>query len=272
LQDRIEGLGFASYQQNSNISLASKERMLFLDSYSLDPFDEFINQNLWNRVIVIADDSTPKYPCFLSIHVGESIQSKPKNAKRYISGLQYIPLRKSITKTNDLRNKGDGIDSILVFGGGTDTNNFALALAECMAEIPGFRKVVFISAMAGEIEKLDKRFKVLPFGNGLDELMDSSDLILTTASTASFEVIAKGKPLGVVCAVDNQLHNYNNLTTLGLAQGIGIKVEGKNWDIDLTKLIEILQSHSIRNEMIKRTRDLVDLRGTSRIIDAALSP
>ena len=272
LQKRIGSLGFSSYQQNSNLSLACNKRVLFLDSYAIHPLEAFINERLWNRVVVIADESTPQYRCFLSIHVGDNGNQKPENSKRYLSGLQYIPLRKSIMETSTSWYEKDSIESVLVFGGGTDTNNLALTLAQCLAEIPGSWKVVFISTTSDEIKKLDKRFEVLPFGNGLDKLMDCSDLILTTASTSSFEVIAKGIPLGVVCAVDNQISNYNFLTEGGVAQGLGIKLEGKDWAIDVAKLAEILQSRSIRNEMVNRMRGLIDMQGSSRIIDAALLP
>lgn len=271
LQERIENLGFESIQIDANFALAGIENILFLDSYVLSLEDSYLDEKLWNKVILISDTLTPNYQCSLSIHPGYSVQEKPKNSKRWLSGMQYIPLRKSIQKAKSNSNPHKNFGNILVFGGGTDTFDLALHLAKLLSAIEGNWHFNFISNSKESIEELDARFEVTPFGKDLDKLVNNSDLVITTASTSSLEMIAREKPLGVICVVDNQKTYYKFLTENGLAQDLGEIVESGDWQINLVKLREILESQAVRDQMVKRMRGLIDMKGASRIVEAAIS-
>jgi spore coat polysaccharide biosynthesis predicted glycosyltransferase SpsG len=185
--------------------------------------------------------------------------------------MQYIPLRKSILKAKSTSSPGNNFRNILVFGGGTDTFDLALYLAKLISVIKGEWHFNFISNSKKSIEELDPRFEVMPFGKDLDKLVNISDLVITTASTSSLEIIAREIPLGVICVVDNQKTYYKFLTENGLAQGLGEIVESGDWQINLVKLKEILESQAVRNQMVKRMRGLIDMKGASRIVEAAIS-
>jgi len=271
LQERIENLGFESIQIDANFALAGIENILFLDSYDLSIKDPYIDEKIWGKVVVLSDTLTPKYSCSLSVHPGYSIHEKPENSKRWLAGMQYIPLRKSILKAKSTSSPGNNFRNILVFGGGTDTFDLALYLAKLISVIKGEWHFNFISNSKKSIEELDPRFEVMPFGKDLDKLVNISDLVITTASTSSLEIIAREIPLGVICVVDNQKTYYKFLTENGLAQGLGGIVESGDWQINLVKLKEILVSQSVRNQMVNRMKGLIDLHGASRIVEAVIS-
>ena len=116
---------------------------------------------------------------------------------------------------------------------------------------------------------LDSRFTVVPFGPELDEKAKTADLVFTTASTSSLEFIARGIPIGVGCAVKNQEQCYESLCNMNIASPIGRYLNGK-WQIDLTKIKELINNSNLRKELSLSCSNLIDLDGAKRIADEVI--
>ena len=180
-----------------------------LDSHSLPIDDPFINPTKWHNVISISDTKIQEYRASLVIHLSlDGSWYKGKQGK-FIYGPKFVPLRKSIVKRQlEIKNQ---INELVVFGGGTDTNSFSLAIANALANKSHFNLVSFFSSNADYICGLDVRFQVFPFGLKLDYYLSRADVVITTASMSSLGILAREIPCGVACATENQLEYYSAL-------------------------------------------------------------
>ena len=134
----------------------------------------------------------------------------------------------------------------------------------------GFDEAVFISLEKEKIESWDKRFRVEPFGASLDREIANADLVLTTSSTSSLEVLAREIPLGVGCAVDNQVSYYKELIKLDVAAPLGVRTNKGGWKLNQELITALLTSAEMRNKLVRNASGVVDLSGASRIVDAIL--
>jgi spore coat polysaccharide biosynthesis predicted glycosyltransferase SpsG len=181
-------------------------------------------------------------------------------------GSQFIPFRKSIAKKpND---KSSELNKLVVFGGGTDPHGFARVMSLELSGLNGFKKAIFFSAERDYIEDLDSRFTVLPFGAALDNELDDADLVFTTASTSSLEVLARGLPLGVACSVDNQAASYCTLKDSKVAVGIGERIKTGGWNMHPQSIKRLIFDVNFRDQIRLAADDYMDFSGAKRIIDA----
>ena len=108
-------------------------------------------------------------------------------------------------------------------------------------------------------------------GADLDLISNDVDLVFTTASTSSLEFLAREIPMGVACAIDNQVDFYEQLGSLGCALQIGSYGSDGKWRLNMHSIRELLESQALR-ESLRRTIDsLVDNRGAVRVMNSLLS-
>ncbi len=265
----VSRVGFSKIVVPANFEPQGQTDLLILDSYLIERNDIFIQLHRWLKVVVIADELTPNYEANLIIHPGLDDSWFKGNRDILLSGLEFIPLRRSIRRITNIhvgKNK-----KIVVFGGGTDPFGFAQEIASVLRGVVGFSSMVFFSKSKDLIESLDPRYVVLDFGSSLDSEIDSAHLILTTASTSCFEVLARGLRLGVACAVENQISNYKNLEILSLAVPIGERISTGKWDLDSEKIKKLILDSNLLTEARKTSGSEIDFLGASRIVDAILA-
>ena len=269
LTDRIRGLGFFEVVEPQEFRSSKNSDVLVLDSYTVDPNNAFLEKKYWRKIVAIADDSTPAYLADLVIHPGLDGNWYHGDPRKLLYGARYIPLRKSI-KRSPIKVTGS-VGKIVIFGGGTDEFNFSLAIAAVLKDIRGFNSATFFSREKFQIEKLDERFTVQEFGLRLDEELLDTELVLTTASTSSLEIISRGIPVGVACSVPNQSYYYSTLEKLGVATPIGERVSTGSWKLDSKKISALLDDEHLRRSLIKNGIGEIDFEGGKRIVDAILN-
>jgi spore coat polysaccharide biosynthesis predicted glycosyltransferase SpsG len=265
LSQRVQSLGIIHIKNPYKFKSFKASDILVIDSYLIQGDEPFLTQQKWKKVIVVIDQKTPFFDADLYIHPGLDSHWYKGDPKKILTGPLYIPFRKSI-QTID-RNLTGAVKNITVFGGGTDAYNFAIEIASILKEFNNFQKVIFFSSMQSDIEKIDSRFKVLPFGTKLDNEITLSDLVLTTASVSSLEILARGLPLGIVCAVDNQLSNYHALGYMGVAAQIGERISSRSWQFDILTIAELINNANFRDKLTRNSHKVLDLQGARRIIE-----
>jgi len=264
---KIISTGFSRIFPSEEMNCAiSPEAILLIDSYDLDISHPFLNRSHWKKVIAITDAVTPNYDADLAIHLGLDGSWRKIDSSKFICGPQYIPIRKSVQVQQ--KKEVSELKRIVVYGGGSDPFNLALEIALAIAGKYEFIECIFFSADKINIEILDKRFKVLPFGPALDDVLCLADVALTTASTSCFEILARGIPIGVACAVSNQEINYSYLQKNALACPIGEKNVVGVWKLNLETLETLLTNSKYRNALLKNSLGLIDTDGSKRIVDA----
>ena len=243
--------------------------VLILDSYQIKRDDRFITEFRWTAKIDISDENTPERSPDLVIHPGlESIWFTGDRSK-FLFGREFIPIRKTITK-NLIKAPIDQ-NRVVVFGGGTDTYDFARIMGQELRDIPGFKQAIFFSADKKYIENLDSRFKVLPFGKALDEELSKASIVFTTASTSSLEVVARELPVGVACSVDNQFGYYQALGNSKVAAQIGERVTSGEWEMQSDVIRRLITNQIFQEELRSKAHNFIDLSGAKRIVDAIIS-
>ena len=216
-----------------------------------------------NSDILILDS----YKAQLGVHPGIANDWKLDNLSKILSGPQFIPLRKNVSKLSKNIDQTELV--ITVVGGGTDYKNFVPEMAKNLAKIPGVFSVNLFTNNPNRIIN-DSRFKIFKLGDSLDLVMNETHLAFSTASASSVEFIARGCAVGICCVTQNQESYYNDLHKLGFAKQIGKFINGK-WELD-TKIIEALVvSKEYRENLTKNTTDFIDLNGAKRIVQEILS-
>jgi spore coat polysaccharide biosynthesis predicted glycosyltransferase SpsG len=162
------------------------------------------------------------------------------------------------------------LEKLVVFGGGTDMFNFAESMAELLCGCNEFSEAIFFSNAKQQIEQLDNRFKVLPFGRLLDDELNSADLVFTTASTSSLEIVAREIPLGVACSVENQRTYYDSLFESKVAAQIGERTDSMGWNLDKEKILSLVTDADLRLDLKLQSRGYLDLKGAERIVEEIL--
>jgi spore coat polysaccharide biosynthesis predicted glycosyltransferase SpsG len=241
--------------------------ILILDSYHIPIQHSFLYNEKWKSIVTIADASTPSYNTDLLIYPSVTLSWNFSENKRVLAGPKYIPLRKSIIKNNPHKIVKSNLE-IVVVGGGTDYNNFVGEIATVLVNLPNKIQVSLFSERVKDLV-LDSRFTVFPFGAELDEKAKTADLVFTTASTSSLEFIARGIPIGIGCAVNNQEQYYESLCNMNIASPIGRYLNG-TWQIDLAKIKELINNSNLRKELSLSCANLIDLNGAKRIADEVI--
>jgi len=267
LQEHVTTLGIDLVPVSDFILLENSD-YLIIDSYEIPTIDNFISRHGWHSVTSISDEHTPTYKADLIIHPGLDGSWYKGNQEIFLSGPRFIPFRKSITKRigRDIRK----VKKIVVFGGGTDTYGFAQEISGLLSHIPGFEIATFFSQEKKYFEELDPRFRVHPFGRLLDGELSDADLVFTTASTSSLEIVAREIPLGVACAVENQNPYYHALGESKVAVQIGNRVKTGRWEMNSEVIQRLISDHSKREELLTASSGFVDLNGAKRIVDAII--
>ena len=268
LSHRIKNLGFDCISQMEFFEPIKSRDVLVLDSYLIEPASPDINPQKWYGVVSIADELTPNYKADLVIHPGLDGSWYSDQSTKFLSGAKYVPLRKSIIQNS--QNVSGEVEKIVIFGGGADSYGLAMEVANHLVHHSCFRSAVFFWNDAEEIENLDPRFKVRDFGQQLDFELISADLVLTSASTSSLEILARSIPLGVVCAVDNQVGYYKSITGNRFAAPLGERVSTSTWELDKIEISRILHDSHYRRILSSNSRNLIDLNGSSRIVDSII--
>ena len=269
LETHLKTIGSGHVEEESDFQITPGKDVLIIDSYNLPITGSFIQPQNWRLVVSISDRETPKYNAALIIHPGIDFFTLGQTETKVLTGRDYIPLRKSIFKSE--LSAHSTAPKIIVFGGGNDKYNFAPFMAKGLANRQGFRTIVFFSRSIKEIKSLDSRFEVKPFGPALDVELESADLVFTTASTSSLEVIAREIPLGICCVADNQISYYEAITEHEIAAGIGKYLHSENYDIDWDLINQLLTDAGFRQKLQNKSKGFLDLSGSQRILDEILS-
>ena len=268
---RIRGLGFSEIYNFSREFLPNKDTdVLVLDSYDLEKDDPFVNPNTWHSVVTIVDSVTPAYLCSLRIHPGLDSDWYQDRKIPLLYGPEYIPLRREISLDEVEVRSGTHPLSIIVLSGGTDAFGLVSVLASLLKNIEMDFKAFLFTDMPVQVT-LDHRFEIVPIGSTLDILSRNADLVFTTASTSSLEFIARGLPVAILCAVQNQVNNYEKLGALGVALQAGSRNPDETWDLNRDLIIELVCSPNIRKQLSSRACSYIDKSGSSRIVDAIIA-
>jgi len=268
ISERIKALNLVTFSfEESEFTINKLTDVLILDSYHHSITSNFLELEKWKFVIVFFDEYTPNYNATLKIHPGLRTSWPEISSQKIISGSDFIPIRKTIKRISS--DVGSKKLVITVVGGGIDKFNFAKEMAKIITRVEGDFEVNFFSNKLNSIGS-DPRFNLFPIGPQLDLIGNKSELVFTTASTTCLEFIARGCVVGICNTTENQKQYYDELPRLGVAAPIGEIIDGV-WKLDSVVIEKLIISKEYRDHYQKKSNNLIDLDGASRILNEIIS-
>lgn len=274
VQERVSELGFSNvYEYPKKFQPNPESDMLILDSYEIDPLDSFLRQEDWLGIVAIVDGATPKIFADLYIHPGSETAWLPPSLTKYfqfLSGIDFIPIRRAI-RTLSLRDRSlsEAELKILIIGGGSDFLDFCGAIGYKLHKLPEQFSATFFVGPNTNLPP-DIRFTTVTIGTKIENFLEDVDLIFTTAGTSSWELLSCGFPIGLACAVGNQVANYQYQTEEHLAIGVGKTNNNGDWELNTNAIQKLVANSEFRAELSKKASKIVDGQGSARIADAIL--
>lgn len=271
VNEHLKGIGFKAILNGAEDFFPEPDSdVLILDSYEIPLDNEFIQITNWRRIVVIADEKTPRYNCTLKVHPGLRTDLFENETMSTLAGPKFIPLRKSLIENIYDFKSIPKLPRILVVAGGSDPYRAVEAISTelCRLQID-FQAKLFIASL--NPLDLDSRFEYHAIGPSMNNVLKFIDLIITTSSTSSLEFISLGYPVGIVCAVENQKSNYDSLVKLGVAAEIGYRSDLNGWVLDKNILEKFVGDPDYRMMLIRKSEGVFDYQGASRIADAIQS-
>jgi spore coat polysaccharide biosynthesis predicted glycosyltransferase SpsG len=268
IKEKIRQAGFKHLlEEESDFIHNSRNDVLVLDSYDIDPRSPFIEKTNWHKIVTVTDDFTPAYTSDLIVRPSILAVTDNQPGTKVLSGAKYFPLRNEIRKTTGY-SELSSLFKVVVVGGGTDYKDFASAVSLVLKESSHEMSVTFMTKNSS-IKLVDDRFKVTPPGLDLEKILSNANLAFTTASTTAIELIAREIPIGIACAVPNQEDYFRVLPNLDLAVQIG-RFNQARWELNETAILEFLENGPKHTQLRVQMKDMFDLRSTSRIVDEIL--
>jgi spore coat polysaccharide biosynthesis predicted glycosyltransferase SpsG/RimJ/RimL family protein N-acetyltransferase len=268
IYDRIKAIDAVKFfLLESEFTINKLTDILIVDSYQYPVNSNFLEIEKWKFVIAFFDEHTPNYNATLKIHPGLRKKWPEISGQKIISGSDFIPMRKTIKRiSSDVESKKL---IITVVGGGIDKFNFAAEIAKIITRVEADFEVNFFSNDLNGT-KPDPRFNLFPIGSQLDLIGNKSGLVFTTASTTCFEFIARGCAVGICSTTENQKQYYDELPRLRVAAPIGEIIDGV-WKLDSVVIGKLIVSKEFREYYQKKSSNLINLDGASRILNEIIS-
>jgi len=270
VSERIAKLGFSQVLEHEDLYQANDNSdVLILDSYHIPIDHQFIARQNWKLVLSISDKITPGYECDIELRPGLTKVNQRQSAPVVLSGPEYILIRKGIEKSRKKETSTNPL-KVLVVGGGSDPFGFVAAFVDAVSSM---KVDIEVHAFTKELIQKESKVKFIShaIGTDLDLISNDADLVFTTASTSSLEFLAREIPMGIACAIDNQVDFYDQIGSLGCALQIGSYGSDGKWRLIMHSIRELLESREMR-ESLRRTIDsLVDNRGAVRVLNSLLS-
>lgn len=172
------------------------------------------------------------------------------------------------------RTIGD-VDRVLVLVGGSDPNGALARVVQAIDRVPGMFEIVvvlgpFAPSDAGATPngcRHNVRFVRAP--RELLPLMRDADLAVSAGGHGLYELAALGTPTVAIRIADSQSHNVTQLAAHGVVRDggrLGDAALGRRLAAAVTELLD----KSLRAEMSRAGRQLIDGRGAARVAEAVL--
>jgi UDP-2,4-diacetamido-2,4,6-trideoxy-beta-L-altropyranose hydrolase len=257
---------------------------LIIDHYDIDISWEYPVRKYAKKFMVIDDLANREHDCDLLLD-----QNYSRNKNRYnrlvpenciqLLGPKYAILRPQFQKANEnLRRRDGGVNRILVFMGGVDSQNITSKTLRAIHMLD--RSDIATDVVIGNLNPYHDEIKThashMPNTNchlnveNMAEMMTAADLCIGGCGTATWERCYLGLPSIVLVLAENQRKIAENLDDEGAIINLGWCQNVK--ESSITECIsELINNPEKKQSMTDKSRNLVDGEGVSRVCDAMIS-
>lgn len=196
-----------------------------------------------------------------------------------LAGLDFALLRDDVVRRRPEAPRTELVSSgapprILAVFGGTDPFGAAPAVVAAMvASAQPFDATVVVAQerYRRQIACLElregQRVTMIEPSADLAALVIAADAVISASGTSTWELLALGAAVGLVCVADNQASGYDQVTRQGAALPLGRLREGQVEGAEGSGLSRLLADSALREKLRRVGWALVDGRGRERVAD-----
>lgn len=256
---------------------------LVVDSYQISAsYLQFLNNLV--PVMYIDDMMKEIYSVTALLHYsqwpGDNFYQERYKAKeiKLLAGMQFVPLREEFLQ-NEQEEKRE--DSILITTGGTDTYNVSCKVLQSLQKEEKFRNYNFYVIIGSlnqnkekikQMQELDKRIILYENVKNMGNFMRKCRYAISAGGTTLYELCACGIPTVCFSFAENQQQFTCEMGKRKIMYYAGDARENDNIGRDIVhKLCCFLDQPEETENYIRRMQQLVDGKGTRRIVDVLKS-
>lgn len=269
----------ADWEQTHRILDSNSAAWVVLDGYHFDSGYQKKIKKIGSQLMVI-DDMAHIDKYYADIILNQNINAGRLNysvesCTRLILGPQYALLRPEFTKRSDkMRPTPQVARKLLITLGGADPDNKTLKVMQAVQQtnIDDLEVVVVIGSANPYRQLLQSvghasqiPFRLIFNTTEMAELMAWADLSISAGGSTCLELAHMGVPTLCVILAENQRLLVEGLAEAGAAINLG-------WyrDLPTLKIVQSLESLAlaagVREDMTQQGRNLVDGKGTERVL------
>jgi UDP-2,4-diacetamido-2,4,6-trideoxy-beta-L-altropyranose hydrolase len=261
----------------------SSDVWLILDGYHFHPDYQKNIVESGHKLLVIDDyNHHPHYHAHIllnqNIHAPELKYSCNIDTVKLL-GTKYILLRKEfLNYINWKRAIPEKANKVLVTLGGGDPDNVTLKVINALNRIneSNLNVKVVIGPANPNVESLKKElvfskfsYEILNFAKNMPELMTWANVAISAGGSTCWELCYFGVPFIVIILAKNQWDIGNGLDGVGAAKCLGWHEDISSANISQS-LLDLLNNDTKLESMSRRSQDLLDGRGSKRIVNSIL--
>lgn len=252
---------------------------VIVDSYSADL--EFYKKisHIAGICVYIDDNKRIDYPKGYVLNgavYAEEIDYPKRDDMFYLLGSRYIPIRRNFWTVPE-KNINNELRTVMITFGGDDSKNMTSKISKFLnKDYPHLAKTVIIGRGFRHIKEIEslKNEKALfmynPNAEEMKKVMLASDIAISAGGQTLYELAKVGVPTIGICVAENQIRNVQGWAKANFLEYLGTYDDTFLFE-KLKKAIDYLQSPEVRRNKSAIGRDIVDGKGSLRVVDILLS-
>lgn len=257
----------------------SKEKnidWIVTDHYGIT--SQYLSQLKLHGFKVLSIDDCARIHYFSDIVVNQNIGAEHLHFSaghytKFLLGPKYVLLRDELLQRRKKRNRND-VKKILITFGGSDPDNLTLKILRLLDSIHEQVELLVIIGPANRFynqiktyaRRTDLKVTLLRSPENMAEAYLASDVCVSAGGSSCYELAYFGIPNIIITVADNQLNIAHKLKKQNISIYLGKKDAFKATQFK-DKIKELIENDSLRKNMSKNGRKLVDGKGKKRIVD-----
>jgi len=258
---------------------------IVLDSYRFDGFYQHSLKDSSLSILCVDDyGHADHYYADLvlnqNIYAHEDLYTNREPYTRLLLSTRYALLRQEFLKWHGWNRKiPEKAKKILVTLGGGDPENVTAKVLEAVERITlaGLEVVVVIGGnnphygtLQRSIRNKNSDIRIVHNAIDMPEMMAWSDMAVSAGGSTCWELAFMGLPAAVLVLADNQEKIASGLDQAGVVISLNRHTE-VSVDQVADTLLRLIENYKLRQEMSRRGRELVDGKGSARVVQTLLS-